>query len=46
MDWIEKTTGLQLDGRTGAAEFLLVVVPLVFLLAVVWRFVGRNRRSA
>ncbi|HRF59952.1 MAG TPA: hypothetical protein PLH94_08570 [Fimbriimonadaceae bacterium] len=40
MDWIEKLTGLELDGGTGALEWLLVLAPLAVVCGIaylVWR---------
>ncbi|MCC7435408.1 MAG: hypothetical protein IT363_12045 [Methanoregulaceae archaeon] len=46
MDWIERLTGLELDGGTGTLEWALFLVPLTAAALVWWKWrqSARNRR--
>ena len=37
MDFIEKLTGLEIDGGSGAAEWLILILPLAVAAFFVWR---------
>lgn len=45
MDFIEKLTGLEIDGGSGAAEWLLVILPIVLVAFFVWQRRTRVHRS-
>lgn len=45
MDFFEKLTGLEIDGGSGAAEWLILILPLAVAAFFVWRRRARASRQ-